>query len=190
MNEISLEDGIAKTLDALYADRLALVCGAGLSMAPPSSLPSAAALAWKAKQKYDATFGADRPPLPDAIGDQAQFFFDRHELDTVYLRTYIDRDDFAAAPNAGHLAAADLLLTGGITNAISTNVDTLIELAGNLLFTRPGSSSRVRPINCRPAHLALSNRDMGPLAVRCSPPAVLSAFRLPYCTASRRVECA
>jgi hypothetical protein len=118
MDPITLTAGVAKTLDALYAGRLAVLCGAGLSMAPPSSLPSAAALAQKAKQKYDATFGTDRPPLPVSICDQAQFFFDRKELDTVYLRTYIDRDDFAGPPNSGHLAAADLLLIGAIATAV------------------------------------------------------------------------
>jgi SIR2-like domain len=134
MIEISHDEGVARALDALYAGRLALLCGAGLSMAPPSSLPSAAALAFKAKQKYDATFGAERAPLPDTIDEQAEFFFRRNELGTVYLRTYVDRNDFSAPPNGGHLAVADLLLTRCITIAVSTNVDTLIESAGNQLF--------------------------------------------------------
>jgi hypothetical protein len=138
MDEIDLQTGVAKALDALFADRLALLCGAGLSMAMPSSLPSAAALAWKAKQKYDATYGAERDPLPASIDDQAEFFFDRGELATVYLRTYVDHDAFAAEPNSGHFAAADLLLTGAITTAVSTNVDTLIETAANMLFGQVG----------------------------------------------------
>jgi len=72
MDEINLQAGVAKALDALFADRLALLCGAGLSMAAPSSLPSAAALAWKAKQKYDATYGPDRDPLPELIDHLAR----------------------------------------------------------------------------------------------------------------------
>jgi hypothetical protein len=145
MDEIDLQTGVAKALDALFADRLALLCGAGLSMAPPSSLPSAAALAHKAKLKYDATYGADRPPLPESIDDQAEYFFQRGELATVYLRTYIDHDAFAAEPNSGHFAAADLLLTGAITTAASTNVDMLIETAGNRLFGQVGAGvSRTR----------------------------------------------
>jgi len=145
MDEIDLQVGAAKALDALFADRLALLCGAGLSMAAPSSLPSAAALAWKAKTKYDATYGADRDPLPESIDDQAEFFFRRNELAGVYLRTYIDQDAFAAEPNKGHFAAADLLLIGAITTAVSTNVDTLIETAGNMLFGHVGAGvSRAR----------------------------------------------
>lgn len=139
MNEVDLHAGVEIALDALLADRLALLCGAGLSMAPPSSLPSAAALARQAKQKYDATYGADRAPLPESIDDQAEFFFQRGELATGYLRTYIDRDAFAAKPNSGHFATADLLLTGAITTAVSTNVDTLIETAGNMLFGQVGA---------------------------------------------------
>jgi hypothetical protein len=86
MDEIDLQAGIDKALDALFADRLALLCGAGLSMAAPSNLPSAALLARKAKVKYDATYGGSRPPLPDSIDEQAEFFFARGELATVYLR--------------------------------------------------------------------------------------------------------
>lgn len=139
MNEIDLDAGVEKALDALLADRLTLLSGAGLSMAAPSSLPSAAALAWQAKQKYDATYGADRAPLPESIDEQAEFFFQRGELATGYLRTYIDRDAFSAEPNSGHFATADLLLTGAITTAVSTNVDTLIETAGNMLFGQIGA---------------------------------------------------
>jgi hypothetical protein len=69
MDEIDLPAGVDKALDALFADRLALLCGAGLSMAAPSSLPSAAALAWRAKEKYDATYVPDRAPLPELIDD-------------------------------------------------------------------------------------------------------------------------
>lgn len=138
MVEIDLKTGVEKALDALFADRLALLCGAGLSMAAPSSLPSATELARKAKQKYDATYGVNRAPLPDSINDQAEFFFQRGELASVYLRTYVDRDAFAAEPNRGHIAAADLLLTGAITTAVSTNVDCLIEVAGTKLFGQVG----------------------------------------------------
>jgi hypothetical protein len=138
MDEIDLAAGVDKALDALFADRLALLCGAGLSMAAPSSLPSAATLAWRAKEKYDATYVPDRAPLPELIDDQAQFFFERGELANVYLRTFIDHDAFAAEPNKGHIAAADLLLTNAVATAISTNVDTLVETAGNMLFGQIG----------------------------------------------------
>lgn len=36
MDVIDPQEGVEKALDALFADRLALLCGAGLSMAAPS----------------------------------------------------------------------------------------------------------------------------------------------------------
>jgi hypothetical protein len=44
MQEIALDVGLNLTLDALVNDRLAVLLGAGLSMAAPSSLPSGARL--------------------------------------------------------------------------------------------------------------------------------------------------
>ena len=138
MDEISIQDGIDRSLDSLLNERLALLCGAGLSMAAPSSIPSAAELAERAKAKYDATYGADRAPLPESIEDQAQFFFEKGELETVYLRTYIDQDAFSARPNSGHMSIADLMLIQGILTTVSTNVDTLIETSGNMLLGHIG----------------------------------------------------
>jgi hypothetical protein len=126
--------GVDMALDALLSDRLAMLCGAGLSMAPPSNVPSAATLAADAKSKYDKTYGATRPPLPAAIEDQADFFFGRGELATVYLQQYIDFHTFAGPPNDGHTAVADLLLVRGIKVAASTNVDSMIETAGSALL--------------------------------------------------------
>ena len=108
----------------------------------------------RAKQKYDATYGADRPALPSGIEEQAEFFFDCNELGTVYLRTYIDNDAFAGPPNAGHIAIADLLLVGGIQTAASTNVDTMIETAGMMLFGRIGAGIDGITVAALPPHRA------------------------------------
>ncbi len=138
MRAIDLGEGVAFAIDALLNERLAILCGAGLSMAPPSNLPSAAALAAEAKRKYDARYGASRPSLPSGIEEQAEFFFRQGDLGTVYLRTFIDKDAFAGPPNPGHEAVADLLMVRGIQTAISTNVDVMIETAGQLLFGQIG----------------------------------------------------
>jgi len=138
INEIPLADGIDQVLTSLLADRLALLAGAGLSMAAPFSLPSAVARAAKAKQAYDATYGPTRAPLAADIEEQAEFFFQRGELATVYLRTLIDKDAFAGQPNPGHYAVADLLLIRAIQTAVTTNVDSLVETAGQLLLGQIG----------------------------------------------------
>jgi hypothetical protein len=156
MEEIALEDGISLALTSLLGDRLALLAGAGLSMAPPSSLPSAEAIARSAKEEYDAIFGTTRPPLAAQIADQAEFFFQRGELMTVYFRTLIDANAFAGQPNAGHFAAADLLLVRGIQTGVTTNVDALIETAGQLLFGQVGVGIDV-------ATVAALSPDISPL---------------------------
>ncbi|WP_262031724.1 hypothetical protein [Microvirga sp. Mcv34] len=138
MKGIEFEGGIEIALDSLLSNRLAVLCGAGLSMAPPSALPSAAALAAQAKQTYDAKYGGIRDPLPAGIEEQAEFFFNRKELATVYLRSLIDSNAFAGRPNPGHHAVADLLLVRGIQAAVTTNVDCMVETAGQLLFGQIG----------------------------------------------------
>jgi hypothetical protein len=138
MDEITFQEGIQIAFTALVNDRLAMLAGAGLSMAPPSLLPSTAEIAATAKRKYDSIYGAMRAPLSSNIEEQAEFFFQNGELDTVFFRTLIDRNAFAGRPNDGHSAMADLLLIGAIQTGITTNVDSLIELAGQLLLGQIG----------------------------------------------------
>jgi hypothetical protein len=139
MQEIAYNEGVELALDSLLNDRLAVLIGAGLSMAPPSSLPSALAVARAAKIKYDARYGASRPPLPEGVEEQAEFFFQRNELATVYFSNLIDQNAFAGQPNPGHSAVADLLITRAIRFAVTTNVDTLVETAGQILFGQVGA---------------------------------------------------
>ena len=137
MQLTSVEDGISLFLTSLVNDRLVLLAGAGLSMAPPSSLPCAAALAQKAKRKYESIYGFE-VPIPSGIDDQAEYFFQRHELATVYFRTLIDPHAFAGQPNPGHAAVADLLLVRALQAGVTTNVDTLIETAGQYQYGQVG----------------------------------------------------
>jgi hypothetical protein len=125
LNTISQTDGVASALDSIVNDRLVLVLGAGLSMAPPSRLPGAATLAAEAKRRYDATYGASRTPLPAGIEEQAEFFYARNELETVYLSNLIDSNAFSGRQNLGHEAVADLLLVQAARSAVSFNVDSL-----------------------------------------------------------------
>lgn len=69
---------------------------------------------------------------------------------TVFYRTLLDQNSFAGPPNEGHLAAADLLLVRGIQTAITTNVDTLIETAGQLLLGQVGVGIEVPTIATLP----------------------------------------
>jgi hypothetical protein len=155
MDEITLAAGLDAALDSLLNNRLVLLAGAGLSMAPPSSLRSAARIADAAKSKYDAIYGETRAPLATAIEEQANFFFRRGELDSVYFLKLIDQHEFSTRPNPGHYAIADLLLIRALQLAVSTNVDTLIEIAGQMLFGEieagiDGHSLAELPLNTSP----------------------------------------
>lgn len=130
MDEIDFDQGIGLALDAINQDRFALVCGAGLSMAKPSEIPSAWDVAQDVKQSYDALYGSERPPLSEDIEEQAEFFFAENQLETMFLRQLISPHTFSANPSRGHIAVADFLLTKAARIAVSTNVDALIEQAG------------------------------------------------------------
>lgn len=123
-------------------------------MGAPSHLPSAAELAAEAKRRYDGSHGQSRAPLPAEIGDQAEFFFQRGELGTIYLRTLIEPHVFAAPPNPGHVAVADFLLTGAVQVAVSTNVDTMIETAGQMLFGQIGVGIERATVGALPADVS------------------------------------
>lgn len=84
----------------------AVNAGAGLSMAAPSNLPSAARIAADAKAEYDSRYDGIKPPLPAGIDDQAEMFFQAKELG-VYLTEFVDQDVFTAQPNTGHVAVAE-----------------------------------------------------------------------------------
>ena len=127
-------DGVRLAFDAIVDDRLALVCGAGLSMAGPSNIPSARSVAASAKKKYDAIYGSNAAPLSEDIEEQAEFFHNQGKLSTTYLTRLVDINTFSGPPNAGHFAVADFLLTKTAQIAVSTNVDALIESAGDRIY--------------------------------------------------------
>ncbi|MDZ7802977.1 SIR2 family protein [Thiohalophilus sp.] len=54
--------------------------------------------------------------------------------DEPYFSKLIDKHAFSSQPNNGHYAVADMLLVSCIKTAITTNVDTLIETAGEYIF--------------------------------------------------------
>lgn len=138
MTPIDQDAGVISALDSILGQRLVLLLGAGLSI--PSGIPSAWALAQKAKATYDAMFGASRAPLSTNIEKQAEFFYLDDRLGAFYVPTLIDPHAFAGRPNRGHTAVADFLLTGAVRGAVSTNYDTLIETAGQHLNGAVGSA--------------------------------------------------
>jgi hypothetical protein len=127
-----IDDSLRQRLLASIAgDSLVVLCGAGLSMAPPSKMPSAWHVAQHCALKYREITGMDMPVgFADDIEKMAKHFYDRSELKHVFLRQLIDWSGFVnGQPNKGHTAIADFLATRLVAVALSTNVDMLFESA-------------------------------------------------------------
>jgi NAD-dependent SIR2 family protein deacetylase len=119
-----------RLLNSIENDRLVLFCGAGLSMAVPSRVPSAVALAGFCKQKYEREIGATLPGnFATDLEAQAEHFATNDQLVQTFIRRLIPREPFRRDPNAGHFAIADFLSSEVVDFVLSTNVDRLVEVA-------------------------------------------------------------
>ncbi len=117
-----------RLLGSMNAERLLVVCGAGLSMATPSNLPSARVVAEKCFDKYRLQSAPEfDPKLRDDLEALAEYFAKLSILESVFIRHLVPWKDFIRPPNAGHAAIADFLITRAAVAAISSNYDGLIE---------------------------------------------------------------
>jgi hypothetical protein len=114
--------------------RLVLICGAGLSMAPPSSAPSARDVAVRASTKHQERTGVSVPPGWETDIEQlACFFYASPPLWAGFRDQYIDWRRFKGDPNPGHFAVADFLSCAAADCAITPNLDIFIEEAAERL---------------------------------------------------------
>jgi len=105
-----------------------VVCGAGLSMAPPSNLPSARAVSEICFDKYIVAIDpACDPALRQNLETFAEHFVPLGTLKSIFIRALVPWNLFTGHPNLGHTAIADFLLTGTAVAALSANYDFLIE---------------------------------------------------------------
>ena len=125
-----LEPALAQRLIAeIQQDRLVVLCGAGVSVAQPSCVPSAGALAEQCAREYEA--GAPRLVLPQEVknelGRLTNFLF-TNGLQNLFVWKLVDWRPFRDKPNKGHKAVADLATCCAIRYVITTNFDELLEL--------------------------------------------------------------
>jgi hypothetical protein len=118
-------DLIVRLLSAIETDSLVFLCGAGLSMASPSDLPSAVRVSQICYDKWQATEALD-PALRDNVDLLAGHFHSKGEFKTVFIRL-VPWNEFVGMPNCGHATVADLLISRGAHAALSANFDPLIE---------------------------------------------------------------
>jgi len=130
-----MEPEIAKLLLSIEADRLVVICGAGLSMAEPSKVPSAAELAVYCSKEYLKITGESVPQQAEHdLEKLTQHFIAMNAFESVFIRKLIiPMRSFSRYPNKGHFAIADFLAGGAIQMCVSTNVDLLIDEAAREL---------------------------------------------------------
>ncbi len=124
-------------LASIDADRLLLICGAGLSMAPPSSTPSARDLAQSCAQKFTSATLQQVPLGADTdLESLADFFLSNPTRRAAFVNKYVDWAQFNGLPNSGHKAVADLLCCRAVEAVVTTNFDPLLESAAEALGER------------------------------------------------------
>ena len=118
----------ARLLASMNAARLLVVCGAGLSMAAPSRLPSAKNVAERCFDKYRVESDPDCDvALREDLEALAEHFVTLNTLQSVFIESLVPWSDFTRPSNSGHAAVADFLITRAAVAGISSNYDTLIE---------------------------------------------------------------
>lgn len=124
------DDTATRLMESIAANKLVVFCGAGLSMAPPSSVPGAAGVARECADRYQRLVGT---PLDAAvIGDvekMSKWFGDNHQFEKLFIERLVPWERFNVAPNDGHRAVADFLACGVVHSGLTTNYDRLVELA-------------------------------------------------------------
>ena len=86
-----MEEGLAaRLLTSIETDRLVIFCGAGLSMAAPSSVPSARRLAEMCSIKYQEITGSPVPgEAKEDLKRLAEFFHAQGNFHSLFLQCLI-----------------------------------------------------------------------------------------------------
>ncbi len=118
----------SRLLESIDADRLVVLCGAGLSMAPPSNLPSAQKVAEECFDAYKVKADPEGfdPKLRRDLAALAEYFANQNNIEH-FIGTLVPWGKFVGSPNPGHAAMADFLITRAAVAGLSGNYDELVE---------------------------------------------------------------
>lgn len=117
-----------RLLASMDAGRLVVLCGAGLSMAPPSNLPSARRVAEMCFDAYRVRVDPHiNPALRQNLEALAEYFAALNTLKAQFIENLVPWTDFERHPNPGHAAIADFLIIKVAVACLSSNYDKLIE---------------------------------------------------------------
>lgn len=126
-----MDDEVAERLLAAInqePSRLAILFGAGLSVADPSNVPLAEELLEVCVEGYEEHTGAtvdfdDKTNL----GSFASYLYARNHLRSLFMGELVPWERFRDSFNQGHEAIADFLICGALEFSVTTNFDTLVE---------------------------------------------------------------
>ena len=120
---------LSRLIGSIQQGRLVVFCGAGLSMAKPSRVPSAATLADECAQKYNMRA---LPALPAGATANLETLTEHlfgNGYQALFVRDLVVWRPFTRHPNTGHEAVADFLTAGAVNFGVTTNFDELVELS-------------------------------------------------------------
>lgn len=120
------EPTIVRLLGSIHANRLVLLCGAGLSIPDPSNLMAALRVSQACYDDYRA-IAVLPPAMRDNIAELAAHFHATGEFESIFIGRLVPWNALVGDPNKGHAAVADFLISRAADAALSANVDTLIE---------------------------------------------------------------
>jgi hypothetical protein len=133
---LNIDELIQALLESVASERLALLAGAGVSLGVPSSVPSAASVAHNAFHRHEELTGERLPSELDwDLEKIASHFYHVGRL-SYFVNTLVDWGPFRGNPNRAHFAVADFLACRAFDVAITTNFDTLVEVAAERIGER------------------------------------------------------
>ena len=152
----SMDAAVSTLLNSIAQGRLVALVGAGLSMATPSTVPSAGDLARSISANFKAATGSTSlDPIAGDLEAVARFFHSTGRI--ADMNVYIDWGPFRSNFNEGHLALADFLSCGVLGLGLTTNCDELVELAARAIgepdFLPLLDSGNLRPTLAAPVPL-------------------------------------
>ncbi len=124
-----MDEIIKRLVVSIQQGQLVVFCGAGISMAAPSSVPSAAALTLQCVAQYNLR---GLPALPSDVSRTLESLTEHlfaSGYQSLFVRDLVPWRPFGRDPNAQHEAIADFLTAGAADFGVTTNFDGLVELS-------------------------------------------------------------
>jgi SIR2-like domain len=122
-----MNDTIERLIVAIQQRQLVIFCGAGISLSPPSTVPTAGGLTTMCIAEYNVRA---LPPLPATatatLEALTEHLFSK-DLQSFFVRDLVPWRPFNRNSNSQHEAVADFLTSGAASFGLTTNFDVLIE---------------------------------------------------------------